>query len=34
MITENYAYKKEVDCSLLQEEINLPFSNQIVFSNA
>lgn len=34
MITENYAYKKEVDWSLLQEGFTLPFDNQVVFNNA
>lgn len=33
MITENYAYKKEVDWSLLQEELALLFGNQVVFSS-
>lgn len=31
MITENYVYKKEVDWSLLQEGLTLPFDNQVVF---
>ena len=33
MITENYAYKNEVDWSLLQEELALLFGNQVVFSS-
>lgn len=28
MTTENYVYKKEVDWSLLQEGLTLPFDNQ------
>ena len=31
MTTENYVYKKEVDWSLLQEGLTLPFDNQVVF---
>lgn len=31
MMTENYVYKKEVDWSLLNEGITLPFDNQVVF---
>lgn len=31
MITENYVYKKEVDWSLLNEGLTLPFDNQVVF---
>ncbi len=34
MITKNYAYKKEVDWSLLQEGLTLLFDNQVVFNNA
>ena len=28
MTTENYVYKKEVDWSLLQEGLTLPFDNR------
>ena len=31
MTTENYVYKKEVDWSLLNEGLTLPFDNQVVF---
>ena len=31
MTTENYVYKKEVDWSLLQEGLTLPFDNQVIF---
>lgn len=31
MVTENYVYKKEVDWSLLNEGLTLPFDNQVVF---
>lgn len=31
MTTENYVYKKEVDWSLVQEGLTLPFDNQAVF---
>ena len=31
MTIENYVYKKEVDWSLLQEGLTLPFDNQVVF---
>ena len=31
MTTENYKKKKEVDWSLLQEGLTLPFDNQVVF---
>lgn len=31
MTTENYVYKKEVDWSLLQEGLTLPFDNQVMF---
>ena len=33
MTTENYVYKKEVDWSLLQEGLTLPFDNQVVFGH-
>jgi len=31
MTTENYVYKKEVDWSLLNEGLTLPFDNQVIF---
>lgn len=31
MTIENYVYKKEVDWSLLNEGLTLPFDNQVVF---